>query len=399
MSSPCRPAVLLLAGALVVGALLSGACSPEGGDNEVPSPEPVGTSRADASVTDEQPARFAWRRQSPRRAGFSAAVLAGLAADAEQTGSTCLLVARRGRIVGEWYWQDTDERTSQEVYSVTKSVTGTLVGLAEADGLLDIDLPAAHQVRQWRGTPSAEVTVRNLLANDSGREWSTQSDYTELIRARDRTAYAVSLEQQFEPGTVWAYNNAAIQTLDAVLSTAVGETTAAYAATRLFEPLGMDDTRMTGDAAGASTSTAFGLNSTCRDLARFGTLFAQRGQWDGERVLPAAWVDEAVGAPSQDLNAAYGLLWWLNRKGPLRGPLDQTDLTGSPEVVRVGQVAPGAPDDLFAAQGFGGQVVLVDPSSRTVVVRLGVPDLTGTAASYSFVDAARVLTEARTHAP
>ena len=397
MSSPRRVAVALLA-----AVLLTGACSSGGGDeggSEVLRPEPSGPTTAGTAAPDDDAGSFAWRRQAPRRAGFSAAVLEGLAADAEQTGSTCLLVARRGRVVGEWYWQDTDERTSQEVYSVTKSVTSTLVGLAQADGVLDIDESAANQVRQWRGTPSAGVTVRNLLANDSGREWSTRSDYTGLIRARDRTAYAVGLAQQFEPGTAWAYNNAAIQTLDAVLSTAVGETTAEYATTRLFEPLGMDDTRMTGDAAGTSTSTAFGLNSTCRDLARFGTLFAQRGEWDGERVLPAAWVDEAVGAPSQDLNAAYGLLWWLNRGGPLRGPLDQTDLTGSPEVVRVGQVAPGAPDDLFAAQGFGGQVVLVDPSSRTVVVRLGVPDLTGATPSYSFVDAARVVTEARTAAP
>ena len=391
---------LRLLTALLAGLLLSG-CAPGGGEDPAARPDPAepttGATQATEATeaTDAARESFVWRRQAPRRAGFSAAVLESLAAEAATTGSTCLLVARRGRIVGEWYWQDTDERTAQEVYSVTKSVTSTLVGLAQAEGLLDIDQPAAKQVRQWRGTASAGVTVRNLLANDSGREWSTESDYTGLIRARDRTAYAVGLEQQFEPGTTWAYNNAAIQTLDAVLSTAAGKTTAEYASTRLFEPLGMDDTRMTGDAAGASTSTAFGLNSTCRDLARFGTLFAQRGEWDGERVLPAAWVDEAVGAPSQGLNAAYGLLWWLNREGPLRGPLDQTDLTGSPEVVRVGRLAPGAPEDVFAAQGFGGQVVLVDPASETVVVRLGVPDLTGETASYSFVDAARVVTQAR----
>ncbi|CAN5276182.1 hypothetical protein BH09ACT12_BH09ACT12_29170 [soil metagenome] len=222
------------------------------------------------------------------------------------------------------------------------------------------------------------------------------SDYSGLIGARHRTSYAVGLEQEFAPGTAWAYNNAAIQTLDEVLHTATGRPTAEYAAERLFAPLGMTDTRMTGDASGTSTSTAFGLNSTCRDLARFGTLFAQRGRWEGERLLPAAWARDAVGTPSQDLNAAYGLLWWLSREGPLRGPLDQTDLTGQPDVVRTGQIAPGAPDDLFAAQGFGGQVVLVDPASQTVVVRLGTPDLGGTAPAYTFAEAARVITEALT---
>ena len=90
-------------------------------------------------------------------------------------------------------------------------------------------------------------------------------------------------------------------------------------------------------------------------------------------MVPAGWVDRAVGAPSQELNSAYGLLWWLNREGPVRAPLDESDPDLPPGVTEVRQLAPGAPADLYAAQGFGGQVVLVDPTTQTVVVRLGSP--------------------------
>ena len=69
------------------------------------------------------------------------------------------------------------------------------------------------------------MTVRNLLSNDSGRFWSPETDYQGLLQAPDRTAYAVGLEQAARPGTVWAYNNAAIQTLDRVVSNATGTAT------------------------------------------------------------------------------------------------------------------------------------------------------------------------------
>jgi CubicO group peptidase (beta-lactamase class C family) len=334
-----------------------------------------------------------WRTADPAAAGFDAAALRRIAADARRRGSTCLVVARDGALVGEWNWQGVARDEPREVFSVTKSVTSTLVGIAQADGDLAIDDRAAAYVADWRGTDAGVVTVRNLLANDSGRFWSRASDYVGLLRATDRTAYAVGLPQQSPPGEVWAYNNAAIQTLDRVLATATGEAPADLARDRLFRPLGMADTLMTRDASGRSTNLSFGMRSTCRDLARFGRLFAQRGTWQGDEVVPASWVAEAVGAPSQRRNAAYGLLWWLNRRGPLRGPLNTVDETAPPDVRAVGRLAPGAPADLFAALGFGGQVVLVDPGSETVVVRLGDPPEPG-ARAYGFADAARVVTEA-----
>ena len=389
--------------ACCAAALLVAGCSDASSEPDVaPTAEatPSQTSGTEATPAEasSSPGGDELPSAAPAELGFDATVLERLAQEAKDAGSTCLLVARDGVVAGEWYWNDGAADKPQEVFSVTKSVTSTLVGLAQADGDLDLGDRAAAYIPEWQGTPSKNVTLRNLLSNDSGRFWSPESDYQALIKAPDRTAYAVGLTQADPPGTVWAYNNAAIQTLDRVIRSATSTATDVYAQERLFGPLGMTSTRMTPDASGRSTQAFFGMQSTCPDLERFGQLFEQRGEWEGDQLLPAAWVKDATGRSSQDLNAAYGLLWWVNRTGPQRSPLDSDNPGLPPGVDGVGQLVPGAPEDMYAALGFGGQVVLVDPESGTVVVRLGTlgSGATKGADAYSIADAARVVTEALT---
>ncbi len=377
--------------ACCAAALLLAGCSDAGSEPEAaPTVEPV-TSAAAPAAEAASAAPSALPSAQPEELGFDPQVLDRLAQDAKAAGSTCFLVARDGKVAGEWYWNDGAPDKPQEVFSVTKSVTSTLVGLAAADGDLSLGDSAADYIPEWKGTPSQEVTVRNLLSNDSGRFWSTESDYGTLLQAEDRTSYAVGLEQAAPPGTTWAYNNAAIQTLDRVIRNATGTATAEYAQERLFGPVGMASTRMTPDASGSSTQAFFGMQSTCPDLARFGQLFEQQGEWDGEQLLPRAWVKNAVGRSSQELNAAYGLLWWVNRDGPQLEPVEEVG-----GAARSGQLVPGAPADMYAALGFGGQVVMVDPGSGTVVVRLGTlgTGASPTAGAYSLANAARVVTGA-----
>ena len=331
-----------------------------------------------------------WVRADPASMGFDPKVLRRIARAAKPSQTTCLLVARKGKVVAEWNWLDFAPDQSREVYSITKSVTSTLVGQAQADGDLDVDDPAKKYVEEWRGTTSRTVTIRDILSNDSGRYWDAGTDYAQLPQATDRTQFAIDLEQQYPPGEVWAYNNAAIQTLDRVISRATGEPTRDYAEERLFGPIGMAHTLMTADPAG-NTNTFFGVQTTCEDMARFGYLFLRQGRWGDEQVVPRSWVRAAVGRPSQDHNAAYGFLWWLNRYGPVIGPL-ATDAPGQPEPP-VGRIIPGAAANLFTAQGLGGQTVLVDPGSQTVVVRIG-QFTPGGADLYSARDAARFITEA-----
>ena len=120
--------------------------------------------------------------------------------------------------------------TEQNVFSITKSITSTLVGIAQERGELNITEKASEYITEWVGTPSEDVTVRNLISNNSGRYWDLWTDYVRnYALADDKTAHAIGLGQEHDPGTVWRYNNSAIQTLEPVLNDATGMDVADYA--------------------------------------------------------------------------------------------------------------------------------------------------------------------------
>jgi CubicO group peptidase (beta-lactamase class C family) len=332
-----------------------------------------------------------WPVRTPSSLGLRADALDAGAKVAKRRDSTCFAVLRNGKLAAEKNWR-LERDTPREVFSITKSVTATLVGIAVRDGDLRLDDRVSTYVPQWRGTPSESVTVRNLLSNDSGRFWSMQSDYADLLGARNRTRYAVGLTQQYAPGSAWQYNNAAIQVLEPVLEGATGMPVARFARTRLFEPLGMTRSTFTTDRSG-NANAFYGVTTTCLDLAHLGMLYLGRGEVDGRRYLDKAYVERAVGRSSTVHNAAYGYLWWLNRPGQIRGATDPVDAQGQPLRPMTGQLASYADEDVFAALGFGGQVLLVDPTTRTLVIRLGLPAQPGEQA-YGFRDAATVLVKA-----
>lgn len=347
------------------------------------------TPAATSSPAEDRPRTIeGWPVRSPASLGLRGSAIEDGAREAKRLGSTCFAVLRNGKLAGEWNGQ-VGRDVPREVFSITKSVTSTLVGIAIRDGDLRLDDRVARYVPQWRGTDSASVTVRNLLSNDSGRYWSLQSDYADLLSARSRTRYAVGLPQQYAPGTAWAYNNAAIQVLEAVLEEATGMPVARFARERLFEPLGMRHSTFVSDRAD-DAAVFYGLQTTCLDLARFGSLHLGRGKVDGRRLLDTSFVRRAVGRSSTVHNAAYGYLWWLNRPGLLRGATDQVDAQGQPLRQVTGQLAPAVPEQVYAALGFGGQVLLVDPTTRTMVIRIGAPVPAGEE-SYGFGRAATVL--------
>ena len=420
-------ATVATAGLLATIALLASCSASEdsgAGDRSAGGDTPTSTSSTTDETTTSPPSTApptaGWETIGADDAGMDAAALAEITEAARVAGSNCFLVARDGRIVTESYWNGTSPDSTQEVFSASKSVTSTLVGIAHHDGRLDVTDHASTYLPEWRGTPSDTVTVEHLLSNDSGRHQDARTDYVEMaFQAPDKTAFSIGLAQDAEPGTVWAYNNAAIQTLEAVLSTATGVDVAQYAQDRLFAPLGMAHSSIRRDAAG-NPLTFMGVQSNCRDLARFGELMLRDGDWDGETIVDADWVAQATGRSSQELNSAYGWLWWVNRPGTVLGALQATGapgtLTGEADagaqpLTEPGsstpsgeggvddaptQLVPGAPEDMFWALGFGNQVLAVDPGSHTLVVRLGPPRGPADAPKFDARASARVVTEALT---
>ncbi|WP_238435801.1 MULTISPECIES: serine hydrolase [unclassified Frankia] len=397
-----QPRGLVAAAAALVALLGAAACQGGAAASAPPAASGNPASGTPASGTPGQPPHqpgAGWETADPASVGLDPSVLADLAKTAETGKSNCLLVVRGGKIAGEWYFRGTNANTEQDVFSATKSVTSTLTGIAQDDGDLKITQPASTWIPAWRGTPSAAVTVRDLLSNDSGRQWSIDLDYDKLIKARDKTAFAVGLGQAQAPGQVWAYNNSAIQTLDQVLQGATGQDPAAFAQQRLFAPLGMTHTSMSHDGAG-NTEMFTGVHSTCRDLARFGQLALDHGTWHGRQIVSTDWLRAATGTSSTQLNAAYGYLWWLNHQGLVGNPLVATDLSQvGNQTSKQGRLVAGAPDDMFWAIGLGNQVVQVDPATDTVVVRLGTPDAIPKPPTFGPAEASRVVTEAITGSP
>ena len=335
-----------------------------------------------------------WQTVAPAAVGLDAAALDAIAATAQAGKSNCLVVVRHGKIAGEWNFHGTAPDATQDVFSVTKSLSSTLVGIAQDDGDLRIGDSASRWIREWRNTPAKAVTVRDLLSNDSGREWSASIDYNQLLRAADRTSFAIGLAQTQRPGQIWAYNNSAIQTLQRVLQKSTGQDVAAYATKRVFAPLGMAHTTMTRDLAG-NAQMFEGMRSSCRDLARFGLLMLNDGRWGRKRIVSSDWVARATEHSSTQLNAGYGYLWWLNRYGVLAGPLTpRTREQALDPATPRSRLVPGAPAQTFWAIGLGNQLIQVDPGTDTVVVRLGSAEFLPQPPTFGPAEASKVVTTA-----
>lgn len=336
-----------------------------------------------------RPAALAARRSQARRvlarslAIVLAAVLAGCAASdppvepdsdprdvliqkAVDAGSSCVVVSQEGEVVVE-HSAGVDEPT--RAFSVTKSVTALLVGIAQDAGHLSINDPISRFVPEWVGTPSDSVTIRDILTNTSGREWDSRTDYRDMaMKAADKTSLAISLGQEAEPGTTWIYNNSAIQVLEAVLETATGMPVDEFAATALFQPLGMADSHIEQDDAGNANVFA-GLWTTCGDLVRLGQMVLDDGAApSGEQIVSRQFLEEATAAPSTELNAAYGYLWWLNHPGDAVTP--EVATTGKGGSID-GPIVPRAPEDTLWALGFNNQILAILPSQGVIAVRLG----------------------------
>ena len=374
--------------ALTTLAACSSTTADEGGASPAGSgaPDPAG-SESDGGISFPG---ATWSTVDAADAGIDRAVLDEVAAEAEAGGSSCLVVTRNGELVDEWYWNGADASSTQEIFSATKSYSSILVGIAQDEGKLSIEDSASTYIPAWQGTPAEAVTVRDLLANDSGRHWDPVTDYvTMATQEDDKTAFAIGLGMDAAPGEVWAYNNAAIQTLDEVLTVATGESPADYAQEKLLDPIGMADTRWKTDPSG-NTLTFMGLDSTCRDMARFGTLLLAEGEWDGSQVVSSAYVDEAT-TSSQAMNEAYGYLIWLNTEGLVANPALPT--TGAEGGSTFGQMVPGAPEDMFFALGLGGQIVLVDPASGVVATRIAPVNKPEGSGDFGQGQLARIVTE------
>jgi len=269
----------------------------------------------------------------------------------EDSETEAFIILHNGRIVVEEYYQGTDATTIHRWNSAAKTIIATSIGLAQEDGFLNIDDATQDYLGEnWTAmTPEqeAEITIRNQLTMTSG------SDYTLSNNTNCTDPECITFLST--PGDEWYYNNGLYTLLQDVVTAATGEDFDDYFDRKIQSEIGMSGTWL-----------SFGFlnlyRSTARDMARFGLLNLNEGDWDGTQLVPPSYFTEMT-TTSQDLNNAYGYLWWLNGKDDYKLPSTTATFSGS--------LIPTAPDDLFAGLGAGDQKMYIVPSENLVVIRMG----------------------------
>lgn len=275
-----------------------------------------------------------------------------------------VLVVHRGHLVAERYADGCSAATPMISWSMAKSVLASLVGIAVADGRLELRTPAP--VPEWSspGDPRHAITLDQLLRMSSGLRFdetygAINDVSTMLFTEPDTGAYAAASPGASAPDSVWSYSSGTSNIIARMLLASLGGDPAAfvrYARERLFDPVGMRSAFFEHDAAGTPVASSF-LFMTPRDWARFGELYRRDGVWSAGRVLPKGWVTYTTTPTPRAPKGQYGAHWWLNAgeaSDPAKRPW------------------PSLPADAFAARGYSGQWVLVIPSRELVVVRLGI---------------------------
>lgn len=275
------------------------------------------------------------------------------------------VVLHEGRLIAERYARGYGPTTPIWAHSISKSLTNALIGILVREGKLHADEPAP--LPAWQGTTDAHraITVDQLLRMTGGLPFDDNDDVINpltrmLFLERDMAGYAERVPLEHTPGTNWAYSNAGYMVLSRLVRDAVGASAAdveRFARRELFEPLGMRTATLDCDAAGTPIG-ASNSYASARDWARFGQLYLDDGMVAGRRILPEGWV--AYGA-SQTLATGYGAGFWTNL-------VDK----GSVPVWDAPWGMPSLPKDMFYARGALGQYIVIVPSERLVVVRMGL---------------------------
>jgi CubicO group peptidase (beta-lactamase class C family) len=279
--------------------------------------------------------------------------------------ATGLIVAKHDTILVERYQYGRTDRHRFTSWSMAKTVTAMLIGIALADGRIrSIDDAAARYVPELAGTEYGRTSLRDLLQMSSGvrflEEYSGVDDVSRLaadtfIKLGPGGVAAVKpFNERAEPaGTKFSYASVETQVLGLVLRNAVGQPVAHYLSEKIWQPMGAEaDASWLVDAAGQE-STYCCLNAVLRDYARLGLLLAHDGQWRGRQIIPTAWIREATTVrPDQD---------------HLR-PGTATPFFGYGYQV---WIFPGE-RRMFALLGVRGQTIYVDPASGLVMVHTAV---------------------------
>lgn len=304
----------------------------------------------------------AWKTSSPEQQGMDSAKL--LMADEfiqERLGDVfSLLIVKNGYLVFEKYYSWGDPSKIAPVYSITKSVTSALIGIALEKGYLDsVDQKVMGFFPEYLTDDLdpriKEISLKHILTMSAGFSWN---DRGPVMRAwytsEDWAKFTIHLPLVTNPGDKFKYNSSISHLLSIILTKSTKTSTLDFAKENLFNPLGIQSALWRHQDPKGYHIGGFGLNFTARDLARFGFLYLNNGYWDGKSIVPEKWVQQStkqqIQAVSHPLYGAfgYGYQWWVKKVDGCRS---------------------------FRAWGRRGQYIVVVPELDLVIVVTSNPAL------------------------
>lgn len=325
---------------LLLLSFLTFSCSSDSGDETQPTPETMYFPPSDGSNT--------WESKSVTDLNWNQNAVQPLLDYLELKNTKSFIILVNGRIVMENYFNGHSATTPWYWASAGKTLTATVTGIAQEEGLININNKVSDYLGTgWTSAPLAKenlITCKNLLSMTSGLNDALGDDVS-----------PANLQYVADAGTRWAYHNVYVKLQD-VVAQASGQTWTNYFNTKLRDRIGM---------TGGAWINSDGLSvywSTTRNMARFGLLSLNQGKWDGTTIVSSAYFNQAT-TTSQNLNQAYGYLWWLNGKNTYRLPGLQLQFNGT--------LIPNAPNDMYAALGKNDQKIYVVPSMKMVIIRMG----------------------------
>jgi CubicO group peptidase (beta-lactamase class C family) len=244
-----------------------------------------------------------------------------------------VLVLQEGKIVLERYTAPQNASTRWNSFSVSKSITSTLVGAAMKDGFIrSLDDDVTKYIKELKGSAYEGVSVRQLLTMTSGVKWN--EDYTDpksdvaqmYAQPADpgydmTTSYVRKLPREATPGTKWVYKTAETNLVGVLVSEAVGKPLAQYLSEKIWRPYGMErDAEWMIDDVGHEQGGCC-LAVTLRDYGRFGQFVLDGARINGKSIVADGWLDDATSShvATGGAGSGYGYQWWIRGDGTFEG--------------------------------------------------------------------------------
>jgi CubicO group peptidase (beta-lactamase class C family) len=260
----------------------------------------------------------AWRTSAPEAQGMDSQTLTQLLTTIQEQHLDfhSLLIIRNGYLVSETYFGVYQQDTRHELYSCTKSFVSTLIGIAIDKGYIDrtdrriVDFFPEHTFADLDEQKEG-MTLEDLLTMRSGLDWQEGDPvYGAMYRSPDWVQFVLDMPMAQPPGSGFNYCSGCSHVLSAILQKATGMNPRDFAEQYLFQPLGISNVQWDTDAAGIPIG-GWGLQMTPRDMAKLGYLYLQDGEWDGQQILSARWVEDSTREHTETDGAlGYGYQWW-----------------------------------------------------------------------------------------